>query len=113
MFDYVGFSKSIKFYRKKLGYSQEVFAEKIGIGYKYLGEIERGISKPSILTIIQILNAFHLTFEECLGENSKSETIPKNIEIQEILSYIKSFNPTENQKKALLDIINIINESRK
>ena len=52
MFDYVSFSKSIKFYRKKLGYSQEVFAEKIGIGYKYLGEIERGISKPDRKSVV-------------------------------------------------------------
>lgn len=112
MFDYINFSKNIKFYRQKLGYSQEVFAEKVGIGYKYLGNIERGIAKPSVLTIIKILNAFHLTLEECLGEYSNNKAILKNIEIQEILYYVKSLNLNENQKKSLLNVVNIINESR-
>ena len=74
MFDYANFSKNIKFYRQELGYSQEMFAEKIGIAYKYLSEIERGISKPSISTVINILNGFHLTLEEYLSKNLKNET---------------------------------------
>jgi len=112
MFDYVNFSKNIKFYRQELGYSQEMFAEKIGIAYKYLSEIERGISKPSISIMINILNVFHLTFEEFMEKNSKKETTLKKIEIQEILYYVKSFHPTKKQKEDLLDIVNIINESR-
>ena len=112
MFDYANFSKNIKFYRKQLGYSQEVLAEKIGIGYKYLGEIERGISKPSVSTVINILNGFHLTLEEYLSKNLKNETISKNIEIQKILFYVDSLNLTEYQKNFLLDIVNIINEGR-
>ncbi len=112
MFDYVNFSKNIKFYRQELGYSQEMFAEKIGIAYKYLSEIERGISKPSVSTVINILNGFHLTLEEYLSKNLKNETISKNIEIQKILFYVDSLNLTEYQKNFLLDIVNIINEGR-
>ena len=112
MFDYINFSKRIKFYRQELGYSQEVFAEKVGIGYKYLSNIERGAAKPSVTTIIKILNAFCLTLEECFSEYSNDKAIPKHIEIQEILSYVESLNPSENQKKSLLNIVNIINESR-
>ena len=59
MFDYNTFSKSISYYRKKLGYSQEELAEKIGIGYKHLSNIERGLAKPSVLTVIKILNIFY------------------------------------------------------
>ncbi|MEY8321296.1 helix-turn-helix transcriptional regulator [Lachnospiraceae bacterium 46-61] len=112
MFDYINFSKSIKFYREKLGYSQEVLAEKIGIAYKYLGDIERGVSKPSVTTVINILNVFHLTLEECLNKDSKNKIIPKNIKIQEILYYVNSLHLNEKQKKSLLNIINIINEGR-
>lgn len=112
MFDYVNFSKDIKFYRKKLGYSQEEFAEKIGIGYKYLGNIERGVSRPSVLTIIKILNAFHITLEEYSSKSLDNKNVLKNIEIQEILYYIKSLDLNENQKNTLLNILKIINESR-
>ncbi len=112
MFDYTSFSKSIKFYRKELGYSQEHLAEKIGIGYKYLGNIERGIAKPSVLTVIKILNAFHITFEEYFREYSNTKAISKNMQIQEILYYVKLLDLNENQKKSLLNIVSIINESR-
>jgi len=80
--------------------------------YKYLSEIERGISKPSVSTVINILNGFHLTLEEYLSKDLKNETISKNIEIQKILSYVDSLNLTEYQKNFLLDIVNIINEGR-
>lgn len=112
MFDYINFSKNIKFYRQKLGYSQEVLAEKIGIAYKYLGDIEKGVSKPSVSTVINILNVFHLTLEEYQNKDLINKIIPKDIEIQEILFYVKSLNLNEKQKKSLLNIVNIINESR-
>ncbi len=53
-----------------------------------------------------------MTFEEFMEKNSKKETTLKKIEIQEILYYVKSFHPTKKQKEDLLDIVNIINESR-
>lgn len=112
MFDYTNFSKNIKFYRKKLGYSQEELAEKIGIGYKHLGNIERGTAKPSVSTIIKILNAFHITLEEFFSKYSDNKLISKNIQIQEILDYVKSLHLNENQKRSLLNIVTIINESR-
>ena len=110
MFDYTSFSKSIKFYRKELGYSQEQLAEKIGIGYKYLGNIERGTAKPSVLTVIKILNIFHLSLEECLNEYSKNEINPKELKIKEILQYIDLIEPDKNEKKFLIAMAHIVNK---
>ena len=105
MFDYANFSKNIKFYRQELGYSQEMFAEKIGIAYKYLSEIERGISKPSISTVINILNGFHLTLEEYLSKNLKNETISKNIEIQKYRKIIEKFRQPFQRLQGLGDSV--------
>lgn len=109
MFDYANFSKSIKFYRQKLGYSQEELAEKIGIGYKHLSNIERGLAKPSVSTVIKILNVFHISLAECLSGYSKDEINLKKLKIKEILSCIDLIKPDKKEKNFLLAIVNIIN----
>lgn len=110
MFDYTNFSKGISYYRKKLGYSQEELAEKIGIGYKHLGNIERGLAKPSVLTVIKMLNIFHLSLEEFLNKYSENTINLKELKIKEILQYIDLIEPNKNEKKFLIAMAHIIDK---
>ena len=49
-------------YRKRIGLSQEKLALKAGITVSFLGEIERGIKKPSIESLEKLLNAMNISF---------------------------------------------------
>jgi transcriptional regulator with XRE-family HTH domain len=54
----------IRQYRKKMGLTQEELAFNSGINISFLGDIERGIKKPSIETLEKLLKVFGVTFQE-------------------------------------------------
>jgi transcriptional regulator with XRE-family HTH domain len=54
----------IRQYRKKMGLTQEELAFNSGINISFLGDIERGVKKPSIETLEKLLKAFGVTFQE-------------------------------------------------
>jgi transcriptional regulator with XRE-family HTH domain len=53
----------IRQYRKKMGLTQEELAFNSGINISFLGDIERGIKKPSIETLEKLLKALGVTFQ--------------------------------------------------
>ena len=57
---YVTLGLKIAYYRKKAGYTQEAFAEKIGKSVNFLGQIEgtgtiRGVSLKTLFKIADVL----------------------------------------------------------
>jgi transcriptional regulator with XRE-family HTH domain len=57
---YVTLGLKIAYYRKKAGYTQEAFAEKIGKSVNFLGQIEgtgtiRGVSLETLFKIADVL----------------------------------------------------------
>ena len=57
---YVTLGLKISYYRKKAGYTQEAFAEKIGKSVNFLGQIEgtgtiRGVSLETLFKIADVL----------------------------------------------------------
>lgn len=56
--------KNIKLYREAKGYTQEKFAEKIGLTPNYLSAIERGVKIPSVETLIEIINGLEVSADE-------------------------------------------------
>ncbi len=57
---YITLGLKIAYYRKKAGYTQEAFAEKIGKSLNFLGQIEgpgtvRGISLETLFKIADVL----------------------------------------------------------
>ena len=57
---YVTLGLKIAYYRKKAGYTQEAFAEKIGKSVNFLGQVEgtgtvRGISLETLFKIADVL----------------------------------------------------------
>jgi transcriptional regulator with XRE-family HTH domain len=58
-------------YRTKLGYSQESFAEAVGLHRNYIGAIERGERNLSLQNLIRIAVALKLPLSTLIAEAEK------------------------------------------
>ena len=78
--DYTEIGKRIARRRKELGLKQSEVEEKADLGYKYLSNIERSISIPSVEVIMRLAVALDTTPEEFLiGTLSHDNQEWKNI----------------------------------
>ena len=64
--DYKEIGKRIARRRKELGLKQSEVEEKADLGYKYLSNIERSISIPSVEVIMRLASALDTTPDEFL-----------------------------------------------
>jgi transcriptional regulator with XRE-family HTH domain len=53
--------------RHQRNLSQERLAERAGLSYKFVGEIERGVGNPTILTLARLATALDVDVVELLG----------------------------------------------
>lgn len=60
--------KRIRFFREEKKWSQEVFAEKLGLSLTYIGMIERGEKIPKLETFIKIANVLSVSADQLLAE---------------------------------------------
>ena len=60
--------KKIRFYRESKKWTQEVFAEKIGLSLTYVGMIERGEKIPKLETFIRIANTLNVSADVLLSD---------------------------------------------
>ena len=82
--------KKIKEIRKKNQLTQELFAEKIGIEPSSLSNIENGKSFPSMVTVLNIVDKFNITFDEFFDNKYLVNDInleKEIIDIVKLLSY--------------------------
>ena len=56
--------RNIRIERIKLGYSQEKFAEIVGVHTNYIGKIERGEQNLTIKKLVEILSYINTDIEE-------------------------------------------------
>ena len=62
-------SKNIKFLRKKHGYTQEQFSEKIGIKRSLLGAYEEGRADPRLNNLMNIAKEFNVSVDTLISKN--------------------------------------------
>lgn len=78
--------KRIRFYREANKWSQEVFAEKLGLSLTYVGMLERGEKLPKLETFIKIANTLEVSADLLLadvlttGYSIKSSELTKKLE---------------------------------
>ena len=60
--------KRIRFFREEKKWSQEMFAEKLGLSLTYIGMIERGEKIPKLETFIKIANVLSVSADQLLAE---------------------------------------------
>lgn len=63
------FGKTIKEARKKIGYTQAMLAEEIGISSNFIGDIERGLKLPSLNNLILLSNALKLSLDTMFADS--------------------------------------------
>lgn len=61
---YLLLAKRIKLLRKKANMTQEVLAEKVGIGLVHMSKIEIGIARPSIPVLYKIANILNVSVKD-------------------------------------------------
>ena len=102
--DYVAIGRRVKFYRKIANLTQAEVAEKLGISVSYISQIECGHTDVSLKRLDEIANTINTNIELLLSVNSVNEYLDDN----DIKELTKGWN--EDQIKALLEIINLLNK---
>jgi XRE family transcriptional regulator, regulator of sulfur utilization len=67
----VYFGKVVKQLRDSQRISQEALATRAGLNRTYLGEVERGIAIPSLVTIAKIATALNLATSELIARSEQ------------------------------------------
>lgn len=95
-------SKNIKALRVRSGFTQEQFAEKIGLTINGVSNIERNRYQPTAETVDRICKAFKITPQELLMTDSNSN--------QDIINNIVTLlNSCSSQKlKKIYEIVAIL-----
>lgn len=65
----VYFGRVVKELRLEKGLSQEAFAERADLNRTYLGEVERGIAIPSLVTIAKIASALNVSLSALIARS--------------------------------------------
>lgn len=103
----VNFGQKLKRARESLGLTQEKFSEYLGLGPRYISDIERNKTKGSIDTLIKLCNIYNLTPNDLLSEYIYFDIETNNIELSAFYSLSK-----ENQQ-IILDLIKFYNQKQK
>jgi len=67
--DYHALGMQIRVHRRMLHLTQEKLAEAVDLSVQYIGNIERGISKPSLETIVAISCALQTSLDQLLCDS--------------------------------------------
>lgn len=103
----IKYGQKLKTARETLGLTQEKVAEYLGLGPRYISDIERNKTKGSIDTLIKLCNIYNITPNDLLNEY-----IYFNIETSNIdLSGFYSLNNEHQQ--TILDLIKFFNQQEK
>jgi transcriptional regulator with XRE-family HTH domain len=71
-----GFGLGVRKLREAQGWSQERLAEHSNLNRTYVGEIERGVVIPSLLTVEKLAAALHMTPSALLTHGEALRPVP-------------------------------------
>src|SRR3972149_7796082 len=60
------FGRRVRYYRKLKALTQEQLGEKANVGYKYIGEIERGRKRASIIILLRLSQALQISLADLI-----------------------------------------------
>ncbi len=95
---YVLIGKRARQERNRVGLTQEELAEKARIHPSFLGQIERGTKKASLVTIQRIAGALGLSDEQLFCENASNAKDRKLSEYQQKVLGLMEHLPVNDQK---------------
>lgn len=91
--------EKIRKIRKLQGLTQEELAEKCGLSYKYLGEIERGEKNTGVLNLFKISKGLSLSVGEIVNIESGDDKEENHLKIEFL--HLLSDKNTQELRKAL------------
>ncbi len=95
--------KNLKLYRKQKHMTQDIVAERAGLSKNYISQIELGLKKPSVETLIRLANAIgvssDLILADLIDESFPAKVSALNEKIKDL--------PMEDQK-FILNILDCI-----
>ena len=100
---YLEIGERIKLSREKSGLTQEKLADALGVSSQFVSDIERGVSGPSIYTIICISKLLHVSCDYLLLGIENSSSFPAPLDH---LNYL-----TEEEKKQVVASIRLLNDT--
>ena len=91
--------------RMDAGYSQEEFADLVGISKTAMGKIERGVSVPSADTLISVCRALHTAPNELFPDDlSEEDSVDSGI--AQMAVKVRTLSPS--QQKQFFNMMNIV-----
>lgn len=102
----IKYGNKLKKAREALGLTQEKVAEYLGLGSRYISDIERNKTKGSIDTLINLCNIYYITPNDLLSEYIYFDVETNNIELSAFYSLSK-----ENQQ-IISDLIKFYNQKQ-
>lgn len=95
--------KRIRFYREAKKWSQEVFAEKLGLSLTYIGMIERGEKVPKLDTFIKIANTLEVSADLLLADVL---TTGYSVKSSEMTKKLEQLSPLERER--IYDVVDTL-----
>ena len=93
----------IRQYRQQRGLTQETLALNSGINVSFLGDVERGIKKPSIESLEKLLNALNVSFLEFFDFETAVKPFKKCSALEKL--NLKLQGRAEDEIEAVYDIV--------
>ena len=87
----------IRYYRTLKGLTQIELAKKLGVASRYIGNIERGLKRPSLNMQVEICRFFGISMADILPieETPAPALTPEEIAIGEIVKACRSLEMTQ------------------
>jgi transcriptional regulator with XRE-family HTH domain len=101
------FAKNLKYIRKKKNIDQQIMAEDLGVAQSTLSCWESGIRTPDLDMIVKITN--YLNINEDFITKDLTSNNKENNELDNLL-FSKAKKLTEDEKKAVLQVMNAIHK---
>lgn len=97
------FGQHLKKLRSEKGFSQEIFASKIGVHVTNLSKYERNISMPSLEVAEKMSKALSISMDELVYGENKADIMLQDHQLLSL--FAKTQNLPENQKSTVKDLL--------
>ncbi|NOQ72498.1 MAG: helix-turn-helix domain-containing protein [Crocinitomix sp.] len=98
-----GFGEQLKRLRSERGFSQEIFASKIGVHVTNLSKYERNISTPSLDIAQKMAKAFDISLDQLVYGNDKADLLLEDSQLLNL--FTKTQDLPDNQKSTVKDLL--------
>lgn len=94
------FGRRVREQRKQKGWTIEKLAACVGVSTNYMGDLERGVKKPSLDTFIRIVEALDVSADALIRDSVAPASHVADHEIEKMVEHL-----TPEQKKVAVDIL--------